>query len=150
MNECLVQYGRHIESGKKEELQYIYISFLRSSVLTRLPFWRIDLYDERNRQADITECGIYLNFDMLQKDFYKAFPPEQKKHDWTMKAIWLSEFEQVNNVVQMYFSELMESAWPIIPSNVSVYYGEYIGSCILISKKGARPDGVLSTGRIAR
>ncbi|MCI9584316.1 hypothetical protein D3Z50_03545 [Clostridiaceae bacterium] len=59
------------------ELKYIYVSFLRTSIIAGSPNYRLDFYDDRNR-CSLIECSEEWNFNYIF-DFLKHIDNSLKK-----------------------------------------------------------------------
>jgi len=100
LQEVLQKYALLRSSGKKETLKYIYISYLRSSIIIQQPTYRIDLYDE-NRFADLTDCFSYWDVGSFMNQIYKDIYVLETKmlhsddpREYHVEKIWLEEAEK--------------------------------------------------------
>lgn len=63
------RYKKMEDSGKVDALEWIYISFLRTSLLDHSPCYRIDFYDSRGYISDI-ECAGSWDCDVVFSYYY--------------------------------------------------------------------------------
>ena len=91
---ALNEYEKLVGSGQKGELAHIYISFLLSSVLCRLPWLRIDLYDENDR-LDTCGCSVGWDVPQISEQLYRdadvaGIQQDEKPKDYQIEQAWLS------------------------------------------------------------
>lgn len=72
--------------GKKGNIQYIYISFLRTSIMENTSFYRMDAYDE-NWFLDKEECTALWNADFIFQSLFTHMEKlEEKKKEYVRKV----------------------------------------------------------------
>lgn len=70
------------EENKKGDIKYIYISFLRTSIMDNKSFYRIDAYDEK-WFLDKEECCTYWNTDFVFNSLFTHMQElEEKKKEY--------------------------------------------------------------------
>lgn len=73
-HECIlkvIEKYLRIEKNKScRELAWVYVSWLRSSILTYMPCMRIDCYDSDGRISD-SECAGYWEFSYIWENFHE-------------------------------------------------------------------------------
>lgn len=68
--DILMLYQSHEEHNMCGELEYIYISYLRSSILKGDPYYRIDFYDDNDRYRFHKEASVLFPL-ILEYGFQK-------------------------------------------------------------------------------
>lgn len=120
---------------KKEPLMYLYISFLRSSIVNCLPFIRIDAYDHKG-YGDITPCFDYPNLDFLQDKVYESMPSNINLDTLQGQTLilgveeqWERDFGVVWDEVYILLNEYRNKVFPEeISRGIALYFGEYFGA----------------------
>lgn len=125
-NEILLNFNKVCENAKnlqnqnlKKEIKFIYISFLRTSLLENKGIWRIDLFDE-NWFLDKEECFINLDFSFIYEDLFDFIEELQEKKkeygrsitEMDIEKIKLQEGDKYHNLIMRFFenkiNELIE------------------------------------------
>ena len=125
-NEILLNFNKVCENAKnlqnqnlKKEIKFIYISFLRTSLLENKGIWRIDLFDE-NWFLDKEECFINLDFSFIYEDLFDFIEGLQEKKkeygrsitEMDIEKIKLQEGDKYHNLIMRFFenkiNELIE------------------------------------------
>ena len=92
MQRTAAKYKELQKSNQKGKLSHIYISFLQSSVLCKLPWLRIDLYDDNDR-SDITECfadwDVSIISDKLYRDADNLAKEKDRIKDYELEQLWV-------------------------------------------------------------
>jgi len=110
MQKALREYKRMQSAGIKGELSHIHISLLLSSVLCKLPWLRIDLYDE-SELDDIVECSVewdvleissrlYLDADIIAKQGGKI-------KDYELEQFWLDHSVEYYKAFEYFLPEII-------------------------------------------
>jgi len=66
---ALIEYEQLRKAGKKGELSHIYMSFLLSSVMCKLPWLRVDFFDV-NDLDDMTDCHVSWDVPCISDTLY--------------------------------------------------------------------------------
>ena len=125
-NEILLNFNKVCENAKnlqnenlKKEIKFIYISFLRTSLLENKGIWRIDLFDE-NWFLDKEECFINLDFSFIYENLFNFIEELQEKKkeygraitEMDVEKIKLQEGDKYHNLIMRFFenkiNELIE------------------------------------------
>ena len=125
-NEILLNFNKVCENAKnlqnqnlKKEIKFIYISFLRTSLLENKGIWRIDLFDE-NWFLDKEECFINLDCTFIYEDLFSFIEELQVKKkeygrtitEMDIEKIKLQEGDKYHNLIMRFFenkiNELIE------------------------------------------
>ena len=125
-DEILLNFNKVCEKAKnlqnqnlKKEIKFIYISFLRTSLLENKGIYRIELFDE-NWFLDNEECSINLDFTFIYEDLFKHIDElqENKKEygrtitEMDIEKIKLKEGDKYHELIIRIFenmkNELME------------------------------------------
>ena len=100
-NEILLNFNQVCENAKnlqnqnlKKEIKFIYISFLRTSLLENKGIWKIDLFDE-NWFLDKEECFINLDFSFIYEDLFDFIEELQEKKKEYGRAITEMDIEKI-------------------------------------------------------
>lgn len=72
------RYEQMKACNNQEDLEWIYISFLRSSFIDQFPAYRIDLYDKTDRISE-KECYGMWKFEYMYCDYYHTVRDVEKK-----------------------------------------------------------------------
>lgn len=73
------------EQGPKGDIQYIYLSFLRTSIMNNTALYRIDAYDQ-NWYLDQEECSALWEADFIFHSLFQNMAElETKKADYARK-----------------------------------------------------------------
>jgi len=137
IEKMLVGYPACQQTTGKGDLQFIYISFLRSSVMDSFPFYRIDFYDERQFQDLVEYCG-HWNIAAVADVIYNTRPKPKKgvssiNLDWeiAIENVWAEEFEIMHNRLAPMVSEITRQALSNHRDRldrVKIWFGEYLGN----------------------
>lgn len=122
--------ARFRSGSRQGELCYVYISFLRSAVLTGLPWLQIDLYGAGNRE-DPRECSAKWE---IEAPFTYCAPYHNDIAGHEINAVLEREALLLENA-ELFFQELSRFVTCIVGEarnnlglpNVRWYYGEYLG-----------------------
>ena len=100
-NEILLNFNKVCENAKnlqkynlKKKIKFIYISFLRTSLLENKGIWRIDLFDE-NWFLDKEECFINLDFSFIYENLFNFIEELQEKKKEYGRAITEMDVEKI-------------------------------------------------------
>lgn len=138
VQKALQAYEKLNQVGQKSELSHIYISFLLSSVLCKLPWLRIDLYDENDR-SDMTEC--YADYDVpciadkLYRDADTAAKQIDRIKDYELERIWLETSGEYYQAFEKYVPLIIEKCPVSKKLNCEWHFGQYLGSVVTVREK---------------
>ena len=100
-DEILLNFNKVCENAKnlqnqnlKKEIKFIYISFLRTSLLENKGIYRIELFDE-NWFLDKEECSINLDFTFIYEDLFKHIDELQEKKKEYGRTITEMDIEKI-------------------------------------------------------
>ena len=130
------------QTGQKSEIYYVYISYLRSSLITGSYEIRVDLYGEDFWLDDnpITEYitipylfGFYKEdiseFQRLLKKEFIRFMPEEIEP--VTQAYCEYYFSLVTKVFEDFYEQIICLGVPVCkPNETEIYVGEYMGKCV--------------------
>ena len=99
--EILLNFNKVCKNAKKlqnenlkKKIKFIYISFLRTSLLENKGIWRIDLFDE-NWFLDKEECYINLDFSFLYENIFSFIEELQEKKKEYGRTITEMDIEKI-------------------------------------------------------
>jgi len=99
--EILLNFNKVCKNAKnlqnenlKKKIKFIYISFLRTSLLENKGIWRIDLFDE-NWFLDKEECFINLDFSFLYESLFEHIKELQEKKKEYGRTITEMDIEKI-------------------------------------------------------
>ena len=99
--EILLNFNKVCKNAKnlqnenlKKKIKFIYISFLRTSLLENKGIWRIDLFDE-NCFLDKEECSINLDFSFLYENLFNFIEELQEKKKEYGRTITEMDIEKI-------------------------------------------------------
>ena len=124
----------------KGELSHIYISFLLSSVLCKLPLIRIDLYDE-NDIADTLPCFAYWDAEEISHSLYKEAELIAERHfeeenvpmpEHEVERAWLNLAEDCFGHFERCLPEILGKCEVAELEKCKVHYGHYLGSTVAL------------------
>lgn len=136
---------------QREELlgtvRYLGISYLLSSTLTGNYELRLDLYDS-DYYLDKVECCDYWNPDFITKYLIKdttylktkirSLVPQIRTYEIQqfLDGYWLNYLLLIKQFFAQMFEDVLGSikkeARDILPQDIKVTFGEYMGKCVLI------------------
>ena len=100
-DEILLNFNKVCENAKnlqneniKKKIKFIYISFLRTSLLENKGIWRIDLFDE-NWFLDKEECFINLDCTFIYEDLFSFIEELQVKKKEYGRTITEMDIEKI-------------------------------------------------------
>jgi len=136
-------------SDQKGTLSHIYVSFLLSSVLCRLPLFRIDLNDE-NDLADIVPCYVEWDTPCITEHLY-AQADLLASRQYVNSRMKEYEMEQLRlRLAETYFAS-MEAQLPLLlaqcdvasRTNIHWHYGYLYGQSFTIKEPTSGDDHAL-------
>ena len=124
----------------KGELSHIYISFLFSSVLCKLPLMRIDLYDE-NGIADTLPCFAYWDAEPVPHNLYREAGLIAERHfdeenvpmpEHELERVWLDLAEDYYRHFERYLPEILGKCKVAELKKCKVHYGHFLGNTVVL------------------
>jgi hypothetical protein len=82
------------EENLKKEIKYIYISYLRTSIMENSGIYRIDLYDDR-WFLDKEECSVNIDFSCIYEALFNHEKELQEKRKAYNRAITEMDIEKI-------------------------------------------------------
>ena len=132
------KYQRLRQENLKGPLAFCYISYLRSSVIERRPFFQIDLYDQQDRM-DFLECCEPWDTDILTGEIYRAYPVAKgiktnpnEQPDYEIEQRWLIEADDYYKLLGEAMAQLLEQVRLQLPKDAEFYFGEYMDDAVRI------------------
>ena len=131
----LGQYAKLRESEQKGELEFIYLSFLRSSVLCKLPWIRIDLYDKKDR-LDAVYCfadwDVSCVSDRLYNETEKAATEDRFIKDYDIEKMWLDNVDDYYEAFKCFLPEIIRGCESAQVLECNWHFGEFFGDTELV------------------
>jgi len=127
----LQDYQQLRQIGNKGELSHIYISFLLSGVLCKLPWLRIDLYDENDR-GDTIDC--FANWDtpvisdMLYHDVDMITKQDEWIEDYEVEQIWLDAAGEYFKGFENAMPRIIDKCASAHTVNCQWHFGQFLGN----------------------
>ena len=120
---------------KKGELSHIYISFLLSSVLCKLPLLRIDLLDANGRN-DMTECCIDWDVarfsDNLYRDANESAKQIERIKEYELEKLWLDAAKEYFQALEKYMPSIIEGCSVVHELKCQWHFGQFLGSTTIV------------------
>ena len=114
----------------------LHIHYLRTSVYNKLPFFRLDFFDEKKWNGN-TECWVYWDAGVVTDMLYtcmpyrvdKYAPTREKKEDAVLEKKRLECANVLHGVMGQMIEALLQDAVRKSDQEIgcAVYYGEYMG-----------------------
>ena len=139
LKSALEQYGNMSRADGKSDIPvHIYISFLLSGVVNRLPLLRIDLFDEKDR-ADTASCFVYWDAPAISEDFYKragiiSKQNEQTK-DYELDRICLELADEYFEVFEIFMPRIAGLCKDVLPQDCTLHFGQFSGNTSVVERK---------------
>jgi len=139
---ALSDYRKLQASGNKGHLSHVYISFLLSSVLCKLPLLRIDLFDE-NDKSDITECCAYWNVPCISNVLYRNADAMKmnRVQDYEIEQSWLDDSSNYSQCFERFLPQIIEQCEAVKELNCQWHFGQYLGMTTVVRER--RTDEIL-------
>ena len=133
---ALSEYEKLQGAGLKGELSHIYVSFLISSVLCRLPWLRIDLYDENGR-LDMTGCMTEWDVpgisDRLYRDAEAAMAAMSgRADDCGAEALLLELSENCHRMFERFMPQIINRCAAARGLSCQWHYGLFFGGAATV------------------
>ena len=117
----------------------IYISLLRSSVLCKLPWLRIDLCDEKGRN-DLRKCSADYDVPVISEKIYNEAEKlmEQKRwdKDYKLQQAWLTASDKCFQMLEKYFSQIIGACDTSKTTNCRWHFGQFLGNTVAVWEGG--------------
>ncbi len=129
------------EKKKVGTLEWIYLSFLRSSMLDFYPAYRLDFYDERGCLSEVECCGdfkfdiVFLEFYAIQEKVESKFKQQNRVKAYEGDEFLAELYERFHHLACEWIPELLQVCiWdvqkPLLPNTVKVRFGELFDKTI--------------------
>ncbi|CAH8247771.1 hypothetical protein WJ0W_005028 [Paenibacillus melissococcoides] len=141
--------------GRKGSIRYVYISFLRTSIMANTALYRIDAYDD-NWFLDVEECASSWSADFIFAPLFRRMGELEEKRKAYARKITRMDIEKIK-LIEAYKYHLLTVEWlrGFIPSlidsetyrrmdksaNLQLFIGEYKDQCELLYETGGGDDG---------
>ncbi|NRT79253.1 hypothetical protein [Clostridium beijerinckii] len=137
------------EQELKGDIKYIYISYLRTSIMQDLGIYRIDLYDDK-WFLDKEECSVNIDLSFIYEplfNYVKKLLKKRKEYGRTItemdiEKIKLKEGDKYHKIGTKIFEELVNDLIECIEykemkksEQISIFVGEYLDKASCIYKK---------------
>jgi len=132
---ALLEYEHLRETGQRGKLTDIYISFLQSSVLCKLPWLRIDLCDENGRDNP-HECFSDLDMSIISKKIYNEADKLKEEKRWTkdykVQQAWLNAAAKCYLMFEKHFPQIIAECEAAKTTNCKWHFGQFLGNTVVI------------------
>lgn len=126
------------KTGKKGQLCFCYISFLRSSVLEQRSLYRLELYDEEelldfeecSAEWDVKEISRYIYIDLPLTD--KLVPTKEDWMDYEVEQLWITEAEKYHAGMGAVIRQIVDASRQLVEAQVQFRFGEYMDQSITV------------------
>jgi len=136
---AMLNYEQLQETGHKGELACIYISFLRSSVLCKLPWLRVDLCDENGRN-DLPECFAALNVPAISEKIYSEADKIKEQKSWTrdyqVQQAWINASGRCFQMFEKYFPQIINRSEASKITCCKWHFGQFLGNTVVVWEGG--------------
>jgi len=146
LEEIRVGYEEKKKNKECGELCYIYISYLKTSIVTGNPYYKIDFYDKRDRYSDWGGEGewsflyVYSYFLKIREHIKSVVHSQNiiKLYEVEPIIYELGErfHEESKQLLFMLFMYGLEENRATTYDKISIYLGEYMDRAELFSKDG--------------
>jgi uncharacterized protein YqfB (UPF0267 family) len=127
----LPEYEKLRQAGEKSELSHIYVSFLRSGVLCKQPWLRVDLYDDKYFD-DIAECGAKWDIKVIANKLYQDADLWAKERgytkDYELEQHWFESIDEYFEAFDQFFLEIIIKCDAAKELNCEWHFGEFMGN----------------------
>jgi len=120
--------------------EYLYIHYLRTSVLNELPFFRLDFYDAEKWNGN-THCWVYWDAGVVTDLLFAYMPKDTSEHlsnrgemeNAKLERKWLQTADILHGIMEKAIKSLLEEALAKILDKTpyiddcDIFYGEYMG-----------------------
>ncbi|MBG9792938.1 hypothetical protein ABD76_10740 [Paenibacillus dendritiformis] len=140
--------------GRKGSIRYVYISFLRTSIMANTAHYRIDAYDD-NWFLDLEECASSWSADFIFAPLFRRMGELEEKRKAYARKITRMDIEKIK-LIEAYKYHLLTVEWlrGFIPSlieseayrrmdksvNLQLFIGEYKDQCELLYETSGGDD----------
>jgi len=134
VQDALLEYEQIHQTGQKGKLSHIYISFLLSGVVCKLPWLRIDLCDENDR-ADITECYVCWDVSCISNELYNnvdALAKQNKMKDYEIEQAWLTASSDYSRCFEKILPKIIDQCEAAKTISGKWHFGQYLGSTAVV------------------
>ena len=138
MQNALPEYEQLRQAGQKGELSHVYISFLQSGVLCKLPWLRVDLCDENDR-SDATECFADWDVPIISNKLYGdadlAAKQKERMKDYELERLWSDDSEEYFRAFEKWLPQIINQCTAAQTLNCHWHFGEYLGNTVVVREK---------------
>ena len=128
--------GKLHSAGRKGRLGHIYISFLLSSVLCKLPWLRIDLYGENGRlgtsgrfaEWDVPDISEALYLDAA----YAAAQQEDVLRDYEIERNWIESADEYFKAFERFMPRIIRESQASQEISCRWHFGHFYGSSVTV------------------
>ena len=128
---ALVEYEVLKNTGQSGEPSHIYISFLRSTVLCKQPFLRIDIYDKDDR-SDLMECSTKWDITAISNNLYleadSIIKKDGIKDEYKLEQLWLELSDEYSKELEVHISDIIGSTNASNELECTWHYGRFLDS----------------------
>lgn len=141
--------------GIKQNIKFIYISYLRTSIMDNKSTYRIDFFDNR-WFMDKEECSIDLNMDFIYEPLFKHMEElNEKKSEYgrtitemDIEKIKMKESEKYNKIALNILDGILEDfintdEYQEMKKNeeIRVFAGEYMDKVMVLYENSSAAEG---------
>jgi len=122
-------------AGVKGELSHVYISFLQSSVLCKLPWLRLDLYDENNR-SDVVECFADWDVPGISEHLYRGVDKLVIETGWMedyeLEQAWIDASDGYFNCFESFLPQIISMCVGASAMHCRWHFGQFLGNTVVV------------------
>jgi len=132
---ALEEYERlNDEGGKAEAPEYIYISFLLSGILCKLPWMHISLCDEHG-QGDMTACFVPWDTPVISNDLYRSAEAHAGKiKDYELEQLWVSMSGEYIKAFERFLPIIIKKSGDL-SQELKWHFGQYLIETAIVWEK---------------
>jgi len=112
---------------------------LRSSVLCKLPWLRIDLCDEKGRN-NLCECFADLDVSVISEKIYSEADKLKKQKRWIkdykVQRAWLTASDKCYQMFEKYFPQIIGKCEISKTTICRWHFGQFLGNMALVWEGG--------------
>lgn len=142
-------------SGTKQDIKFIYISYLRTSIMENKGIYRIDFFDER-WFMDKEECSVDFDMDFVYEPLFKHMEElNEKKSEYgrtitemNIDKIKMKESERYNKIALNILDDMVEDFINIDEykemkksDEIRIFAGEYMDKVRVLYENSSPAEG---------